>query len=109
MRKLSRPIELSVSALAARRPKSRNSTERELAEIVRKIARLVAEIENGSGSKSVSQRIAELEAEREAGEERLATFSSPEVVELHPRAAERYRQKSRGYSGCAHGWRPSQL
>ncbi len=73
--------------------KSRSSTERDLAEIVRKIARLVEEIENGNGSKSVSQRIAALEAEREAGEARLATFSSPEVVELHPRAAERYRQK----------------
>jgi site-specific DNA recombinase len=73
--------------------KSRNSTERDLAEIGRKIARLVEEIENGNGSKSVSQRIAELEGEREAGEARLAAFSSPEVVELHPRAAERYRQK----------------
>jgi hypothetical protein len=29
----------------------------------------------------------------EATEARLATFSSPEVVEMHPRAAERYRQK----------------
>jgi site-specific DNA recombinase len=71
----------------------RNLIERDLAEIARKIARLIEEIENGNGSKSVSQRIAELEAEREAAEARLATFSSSEVVELHPRAAERYRQK----------------
>jgi site-specific DNA recombinase len=73
--------------------RSRSTIERELAEIGRKITRLVEEIENGNGSKSVSQRIAELEAEREAAEARLATLTLPEVIELHPRAAERYRQK----------------
>ena len=43
--------------------------------------------------KSVSQRLAELEGEQEAAEARLAMANIPDVVVLHPSAAERYRQK----------------
>jgi site-specific DNA recombinase len=72
---------------------ARSSAERQVAEVRRKIARLVQEIESGRGSKSVSERLVELEAEQEALESRLAIVSAPDLVELHPHAAERYRQK----------------
>jgi site-specific DNA recombinase len=73
--------------------RSRGLAERELAEIERKIASLVKEIESGRGSKSVSQGLLELEGEQETVEARLTMANVPDVVVLHPSAAERYRQK----------------
>ena len=66
---------------------------RQLSEVNRKIAWLIREIEDGRGSKNVSQRLRDLELEQETFEARLASARGADLVELHPQAAERYRQK----------------
>ena len=73
--------------------KARAHLERDLAEVSRKIAWLVREIENGRGSKNVSSRLYDLEVEQEALGTRLALTNGPDVVMLHPTAADSYRQK----------------
>ncbi|HEY1243435.1 MAG TPA: recombinase family protein [Hyphomicrobiaceae bacterium] len=73
--------------------KTRASLERELAEINRKIKWIIREIENGRGSAKVSDRLYELETREEAVKSQLALANGPDLVELHPQAAERYAAK----------------
>ena len=73
--------------------KARASLERELAEIDRKTRWLVGEIENGRGSQKVSNRLFELETREQVVKSQLALANGPDVVELHPQAAERYAAK----------------
>jgi site-specific DNA recombinase len=73
--------------------KARASIERDLAEARRKIAWLVREIENGRGSKSVSDRLYELEVQQVALQAQLTLANGADVVTFHPNAADRYRQK----------------
>ena len=73
--------------------KARASLERELAEINRKIKWIIREIENGRGSAKVSDRLYELETREEAVKSQLALANGPDLVELHPQAAERYAAK----------------
>ena len=73
--------------------KARASIERDVAEVNRKIAWLVREIENGRGSKSVSDRLYDLEVAQEAFKTQLTLANGADVVTLHPNAADRYRQK----------------
>jgi hypothetical protein len=73
--------------------KARASIERDLAEVNRKIAWLVREIENGRGSKSVSDRLYDLEVAQEAFQTQLTLANGADVVTLHPNAADWYRQK----------------
>ena len=73
--------------------KARASLERELAEIDRKTRWLVGEIENGRGSQKVSDRLYELETREQVVKSQLALANGPDVVELHPQAAERYAAK----------------
>jgi hypothetical protein len=60
--------------------KARASIERDLAEVKRKIAWLVREIENGRGSKSVSDRLYDLEVEQEALQTQLTFANRADVV-----------------------------
>jgi hypothetical protein len=73
--------------------KVRAALERELAEIDRKARWLVGEIENGRGSQKVSDRLYELETREQVVKSQLALANGPDVVELHPQAAERYAAK----------------
>jgi site-specific DNA recombinase len=73
--------------------KARAALERELAEIDRKSRWLVGEIENGRGSQKVSDRLYELETREQVVKSQLALANGPDVVELHPQAAERYAAK----------------
>jgi hypothetical protein len=73
--------------------KVRAALERELAEIDRKARWLVGEIENGRGSQKVSDRLYELETREQVVRSQLALANGPDVVELHPQAAERYAAK----------------
>jgi hypothetical protein len=73
--------------------KVRASLERELAEIDRKAKWLVGEIENGRGSQKVSDRLYELETREQVLKSQLALAKGPDVVELHPQAAESYAAK----------------
>jgi hypothetical protein len=79
--------------LSLENAKLRGSFERLLAEGKRKIGWLVREIEEGRGSKNVSHRLRELETEQEALEQKLVLAQTPDIIELHPQAAERYRRK----------------
>jgi len=80
--------------------KSRGLAERQITKIRRKIAWLITEIENGRGSRNLSDRLAQLEGEEEAAVAQLAMATTPAVVELHPMAAERYRQKVEDIQGA---------
>jgi hypothetical protein len=66
--------------------------DRELVEIKRKIARVIELVENGASPKEMAPRLNDLSAQRELLEARLA-LARTSIVELHPQAAERYRQK----------------
>ena len=79
--------------LSREHAKERSSMARQLSEVNRKIAWLIREIEDGRGSKNVSQRLRDLELEQGTFEARLASTRGADLVELHPQAAVRYRQK----------------
>ena len=72
--------------------RGRSSRLRELAEVSRRADRLVDQVaEGGLSGRAVAERLADLETRRSAIEAEIAT-DPPEVVALHPRAPERFRQ-----------------
>lgn len=80
--------------LSRERAKDRNRLERDLAEIDRKVARLIAAIEGGDGEvKGVTARIAELEGQRSLVERELLVTNQDSIVAIHPQAARRYRER----------------
>jgi site-specific DNA recombinase len=80
--------------LAREYARDRSRIDRELGEIRRKIARLIELVENGANPKEMAPRLNDLSAQRQQLEARLAAArGSTTVVELHPQAADRYRQK----------------
>ncbi|MGH7490739.1 MAG: hypothetical protein ACREMY_34765, partial [bacterium] len=80
--------------LAQQRTRERIGAEKELAEIRRKLSAIVKAIEDGAAGASVRDRLRDLEARREILEAHLRLKMPPaDAVELHPKAAERYRQK----------------
>ncbi len=82
-----------VNRLAAEQTQNRAQDESQLEAVRRKIASMIRAIEDGLYQPSMKARMAELEAEKAALEERLA--SAPELpnVRLHPNLAGMYRQK----------------
>jgi DNA invertase Pin-like site-specific DNA recombinase len=74
----------------AERAKMRDSTERELADVRRQLRNVRAAIRDVGHSRSLLQDLTELEARERTLEAKLPT-TEPEVVELHPQAAQRYR------------------
>jgi DNA invertase Pin-like site-specific DNA recombinase len=92
-------IELAVTTyraerarLAAERVKTRDSTERDLAAVRRKIANIANDIGEHGGSPALSRTLRDLETRERALEEMLPSTKPDMVVELHPQAARRYRQ-----------------
>ena len=79
--------------LARGRAKTRRAVERELAAVMRKISGVITAIEFGGDPRSLALRINELEAERRAIEARLPSRDADEVLTLHPKTAERYKQR----------------
>jgi hypothetical protein len=79
--------------LARGQAKTRWGLERDLASVTRKISGVIAAIESGGDPRSLAQRINELEAERRAIETRLPSRSIDEVLVLHPKTAEHYKQR----------------
>ena len=77
--------------LAAARASSRDATTLELAKVRKEIANAVASIREMGGSRSLQRELAALEKREEAIEVELASAKA-NVVELHPRAADRYRE-----------------
>jgi hypothetical protein len=79
--------------LSRERVNARNSVERELAETKRRIYHVIRSIEDGGDPKVLTPRLNQLAARQEELEARFALANAPDVVELHPKAAERYRRK----------------
>ena len=77
--------------LAATRASARDAIERELAKVRKGIKNTVAAIRDMGGSRTLQAELAELEAREIALEAELAS-TKVNVVELHPRAADRYRE-----------------
>jgi DNA invertase Pin-like site-specific DNA recombinase len=87
--------------LSQQRDKSRNSMERDLGELTRKIKRIVHAIADGQAEgKEIIQSLNQLERQREALEASLGGKAVFDSVEFHPRAADRYRQKVQDIQGA---------
>jgi hypothetical protein len=79
--------------LSRERAGARGSMERELADTKRKKQRDIQAVEDGVDAKILAPRLKQLTAREEELEAQLALAQAPDVVELHPQAAERYRRK----------------
>ncbi len=91
-------IELAVETyrkerkrLAAECAKARDSTERELADVRRRIANIARDISEHGGSRALSRDLRDLETRERALEAKLPR-AEPDIVELHPQAARRYSE-----------------
>jgi site-specific DNA recombinase len=82
-----------VNRLAAEKSQSRAQDEGRLGAVQRKIASMIRAIEDGLYQPSMKSRMEELEAEKAALEERLASAPEAPVVRLHPNLAQVYREK----------------
>ncbi len=80
--------ELATAAAGRRR-----QAQKDLAAVDRKIAGIISAIEAGGDPRALAQRINALEAERREIASALPDESRSSVVQLHPRAADRYRAK----------------
>jgi DNA invertase Pin-like site-specific DNA recombinase len=75
--------------LAAERARMRDSTERELGDVRRRIGKIVQDISEHGGSRALSRELRDLEVRERALETKLPT-TEPDVVALHPQAAPSY-------------------
>ncbi len=74
----------------------RGKIEAELREVVQKIDRIVAAIEDGVDTPTLRARLPELEARRADLERDRAAQPPAEIVDIHPGFAEHYRQRLDG-------------
>jgi site-specific DNA recombinase len=88
-----RTFHEEVNRLAAEQAQGRAEDQGRLEAVRRKIASMIRAIEDGLYQPSMKTRMAELEAEKAALEERLATAPELPKVRLHPNLAGMYRQK----------------
>jgi len=80
--------------LSEQRRKQRAELERDAAAIARRIANLLEMVETGvADPKASAKRYNELVAEQREIERALAEAKTPDTIEFHPEAAERYRAK----------------
>ena len=79
--------------LAREHARTRAQSERDLSDTKRRIAHVVEAIETGADPGPLLARLNELATHRRAIEARMALVPGREVVNLHPQAAARYRQK----------------
>lgn len=83
--------EYAARSNAARR--DRESTARQLAEANRKIARFVAAIAAGGAFEEISAALAQARADRDRLQAIADLADGPDVIALHPRIADDYRQQ----------------
>jgi site-specific DNA recombinase len=88
-----RDFQEEVNRQAAERTQSHAQDQGRLEAVRRKIASMIRAIEDGLYQPSMKARMAELETEKAALEERLAAAPEPPKVRLHPNLAGVYRQK----------------
>jgi hypothetical protein len=88
-----RDFQEEVNRQAAERAQGRAEDEGRLEAVRRKIASMIRAIEDGLYQPSMKGRMAELEAEKAALEERLTSAPELPKVRLHPNLAGVYRQK----------------
>jgi hypothetical protein len=88
-----RDFQEEVNRQAAELNQSRAQDEGRLEAVRRKIASMIRAIEDGMYQPSMKARMAELEAEKAALEERLAAAPEPPKLRLHPNLAGLYREK----------------
>jgi site-specific DNA recombinase len=88
-----RTFHEEVNRLAAEQAQGRAEDEGRLEAVRRRIASMIRAIEDGLYQPSMKARMAELEAEKAALEERLAAAPELPKVRLHPNLAGMYRQK----------------
>jgi site-specific DNA recombinase len=88
-----RAYQEEVNRLAAEKTQTRAQDEGRVEAVRRKIASLIRAIEDGLYQPSMKARMAELEAEKAALEERLASAPEPPKIRLHPNLAGLYREK----------------
>lgn len=81
---------IETARLKAGEGKRRADLERAGAELKRKLSRLVTLLEEGAEAAPLLGRLAELEKARAANAATLAALGAAHVVDLHPKAAERY-------------------
>ena len=80
------------SRLAKERARNRSAIDKEMAEIDRKLAKLVRMIEDDEGDdRALMQRIRELEARRDQLAAQKPQRGHVDIVEMHPQAVARYR------------------
>jgi hypothetical protein len=79
--------------LAKVRVRDRGNTTRELAEISRKLDRMVQSIQHGVNARGLAAAFNELHARKEALEAKLRAAPADDIAVLHPNAADRYRRK----------------
>ena len=80
--------------LSETRVRQRAELERSAAAVARGVANLLEMVETGMADpKASGKRFNELVAEQREIERALAEAESPDAIELHPQAAERYRAK----------------
>jgi site-specific DNA recombinase len=88
-----RAYQEEVNRLAAEKARTRTEDEGRLEAVRRKIASLIRAIEDGLYEPSMKVRMAELEAEKAALEERLASAPAAPKIRLHPNLPGLYREK----------------
>jgi site-specific DNA recombinase len=79
--------------LSTERAQNRNSLERDLAEVGRKIAHLTKAIEDGGDLELLVPRLNELGSRRQELKSALSSAADRQIVAVRPHAADRYRQK----------------
>ena len=80
--------------LAEQRRKSQGRAQADLAEVVRKINRMLKMVEDGHAEPAIAgPRLNELAAERRTLEEAVSNEPSSKVIEIFPNAAARYAAK----------------
>jgi DNA invertase Pin-like site-specific DNA recombinase len=79
--------------LAREYARDRSWLDRQLCEVKRKIARIIEMVEAGANPNEMAPRLNDLSIQKQELKARLSHARSAKIVELHPQAADRYRQK----------------
>ncbi len=88
-----RTYHSEINRLRTEKSALRERSSRELTDIDRRIKNIVACIEEGTETSAMRARLVELENEKIALEGTMSNSDDPQIVELHPNAAELYRRR----------------
>ncbi len=92
VREFTRAFQEEANRVALEREQKFSANELQLKSIERKIAGIVAAIEQGRYSRALADRLSELEGQQEVLRAQLSE-APPSTIRLHPRLAEVYEQK----------------